>query len=326
LEDFLEALDITKLVLGVLGIALITKGADWFTNASVNIASATKIPRVIIGATIVSMATTLPEFTASTVSTLQGSKFAVPNAIGSTVCNIGLILGSCVLIRAMAIPNRVIAFKQGIFMLCCGAVATLFAYNGTFAWWEGAILFAGVPLYLIFSIRLARGKHQHAIEDATNSNDEIFSIRWRREISFFLLGAGSVVLGSKFLVDSAVNIAEVLNVPQHVIGILLVAVGTSLPEYATALMATIKGYQELSVGNVIGANILDIVWVIGVNAMIKEQVMPPQAQVLDFPFMLILMVGLIVFGWTKSRLSRWEGGTIFLIYLIYLGIIFTKFI
>ena len=153
----------------------------------------------------------------------------------------------------------------------------------------------------------------------------------RNEIMWFLIGAACVVGGSRLLVYTGVELAELLGVPEMVISLTLVALGTSLPEYVTALTATIKGYQELSVGNIIGADILDILWVLGGCSLIRPLPLNPnppflgfpQTQSLDIPVMLLLMILLVVFGYSEGKLRRWQGGVLFGMYVIYVVILFT---
>ncbi|MGQ9632066.1 MAG: calcium/sodium antiporter [bacterium] len=315
-------------VLLVVSIALITKGADWFTESAVGIAEATRIPRVVIGATIVSMATTLPELSVSTMATIMGTDYvdvAVGNAVGSTICNIGLILASCLLIRPMAIKRR-LSLEQGLFMILSGATVALLSAGGRISRWGGGVFFSILALYLIYSVRTAQGERQRAIlELEVKELEELKGVKaqsLKREILWFLIGAACVVGGSRILIHSGVRVAEALGVSRLVISLTLVAIGTSLPEYVTAITATIKGYQELSVGNIMGANILDIVWVLGVSALIRPLGIQRQTLVLDLPVMMLIMILLVAFARTKDELSRWEGGVMLAIYIAYVAILF----
>lgn len=336
---------VLRWIILLASIGFITKGADWFTDAAVNIAEATGIPRVIIGATIVSMATTMPEFTVSFIATVMGSAerdIAVGNAIGSCVCNIGLILGSCLLIRPMMI-RRAITFRQAIFMVISGITVTVLgllgnpepSYPGSvgiLSRIDGIILILGLFGYIYFSLKMAKRERRRKVEGiateepVVGSEHDGFQLHLPHEILWFSIGAASVILGSTGLVQSSSKIAEAFGVPKLIISITLVALGTSLPEYVTALMATIKGYQELSVGNIIGADILDIVWVLGGCSLIGGLPIQHQTRVLDFPVMLTLMLLLVIFGITKDHWSRKEGGIILLVYIAYLVIMFTKFL
>jgi len=311
------------------GIILITKGADWFTEAAVRIAEATHVPRVIIGATIVSLATTMPEFTVSTYSALTArADFAVGNAIGSTVCNIGLILGTCLMIRPMLIDRPSLTFQQGLIMVGAGGAVALLGINGELSRLDSIPLILGLAGYIYYSVRAARNERNKALLELVDMADgdvEESGINLRREILLFLLGAGCVIFGSRWLVNSAELIARRLGVPELIIGVTLVALGTSLPEYVTALTATIKGYQEISVGNIMGADILDILWVLGGTSLAEKLPIQDQTKVLDFPVMLLLMIMLTLFARTRNRISRLEGFALFAVYVIYLTVMFMKF-
>lgn len=342
--EFALGHSILRWIILLISIGLITKGADWFTDSAVNIAEFTGIPRVIIGATIVSMATTMPEFTVSFIATIMGSAerdIAVGNAIGSVVCNIGLILASCLLIRPMMI-QRAITFRQAIFMIGTGLFVTGLGFFGKpsslypgsvglLSRMDGMILIIGLIGYVYFSLNLAKRERNRKVEGiataepVVGTKHERLQIELSREFLWFFIGAACVVFGSTGLVQSSSRIAEAFGVPKLIISITLVALGTSLPEYVTALMATIKGYQELSVGNIIGADILDIVWVLGGSSLIGGLPIQYQTRVLDFPIMLTLMLLLVIFGMTKDHWTRKEGGIILTVYVVYLVIMFTKF-
>lgn len=307
----------------IVGIALITKGADWFTESAVRIAEATRVPRVVIGATIVSLATTMPEFTVSTYSALTSrADYAVGNAIGSTVCNIGLILGSCMMIRPALIDRPAITLQQGLIMIGAGALVTLLGLNGSLSRLDSIPLLLGLLSYIYYSISTARGERRKAIAEE-GERDE--GVRLLKDVALFVVGAGCVVFGSRWLVNSAEVVARKLGVPDLIISITLVALGTSLPEYVTALTATIKGYQEISVGNIMGADILDIVWVLGGASAASNLSIQRQTKVLDFPFMLLLMILLTLFSRSGNRIARAEGFALFAVYVVYLALMFIFF-
>ena len=321
----METSMVITLVKLAVGLALIAKGADWFTEAAVKIAQATRVPQVVIGATIVSLATTIPELTVSTYSAVTArADYAVGNAIGSTICNIGLILGTCLIIRPMSIARSSITMLQGSIMIGAGLLVTLLGINGELSRLDSAFLVSLLAGYFYYSIRVARKERTEALSKPKNQRTEV-DIKLRREIFLFIIGAGCVIFGSRWLVNSAELIARKLGVPDLVISVTLVAVGTSLPEYVTALTATIKGYQEISIGNIMGADIMDIVWVLGASSMLMPLPIQFQTRVLDFPFMLVLMIVLTLFAKTRNRLSRLEGIAFFLVYVIYLLIMFLKF-
>lgn len=326
--------NILNLLIFAVAVALISKGADWFTEASVKIAEATHIPKVIIGATIVSVATTLPEFSVSAIATIQNTTdMAIGNAIGSCVCNIGLILGTCTILRASATDKKLLT-QQGGFMLGAGILIFLLTLSGTLERWGGIILIIGLLSYMYYSVRTAKNRRDKAmLEMAVDEEDADFPAKptLTNEIIWFVIGAGCVVVGSYLLVHSGRELARLLGVSELVISLTMVALGTSLPEYVTAFTATLKGHQELSVGNIIGANILDIFWVLGGCSIIRPLPLNtessflgfPQTQSLDLPVMFLLMVLLVGFGFSKGKLKRWQGAALFIIYAIYMVTLFT---
>jgi cation:H+ antiporter len=325
--------NLLNLLLFAVAVALISKGADWFTEAAVKIAEATHVPKVIIGATIVSIATTLPEFSVSAIATIQNhTDMAIGNAIGSCVCNIGLILGTCTLAKA-SLTDKKLLKQQGGFMIGSGILILLLTLGGKLNRWGGFILIAGLAAYMYYSVRTARSRRNKAmLEKLVDKEDAEFPAKptLRNEILWFLIGSACVVGGSRLLVYTGIKLAELLGVPEMVISLTLVALGTSLPEYVTALTATIKGYQDLSVGNIIGADILDIVWVLGGCSLIRPLPLNPeppflglpQTQSLDLPIMLLLMLLLVIFGYSEGKLRRWQGGVLFAIYAVYIVILF----
>ncbi len=315
----------TFLVKFLVSLVLIAKGADWFTEAAVRIARATRIPQVIIGATVVSFATTIPEFSVSTYSAMTAkADYAVGNAIGSTICNIGLILGTCMIIRPMIIDRSFLIMRQGLIMIGTGALVTLLGIDGTLSRPDSLILLLVFAGYIYYSIQIAKRERKRNLSKPRGEGSES-SVKLWREILFFLIGSGCVVLGSKWLVTSAEFIARSLGVPDLIIGVTIVAVGTSLPEYVTALTATIKGYQEISVGNIMGADILDILWVLGASSLLSSLPIQFQTRVLDFPVMLVSMIALTFFARTRNRITRTKALMFFMIYVAYLIIMFLKF-
>lgn len=315
---------ILEIVLFIVGLGLIVKGADWFTEAAVGIAQITHIPRVVIGATIVSLATTMPEFFVSATAAFMGGEYcamAVGNAIGSCLCNIGFALGSCVLIKAFSTHPR-LSRRQGSFMLGCGLLLWALAGGKEVSRGEGLVLVGLLFFYFYYALGLAKTLPR---EGNLKQGISAPSGKLSREIGWFILGAICLGVGSRLLLTSGAKIAEALGISRLIISLSLIAIGTSLPEWVTALTAALKGYQQLSVGNIMGANILDILWVIGISAVIHPLPIQVQTKIFDLPVMLGLMVLLVIFSTTKNRLSHWEGGILFGGYLGYLGVVFTYF-
>lgn len=298
-------------ILFALGMLMIVKGADWFVDSAVWMAESTGVPKIIIGATVVSFATTLPELVVSSFASWDGHPgVAIGNAIGSTICNIGLILGSAAIIRPFAVELKSFVCKS-LIMLASGALLFYFLWDHRISSIEGLILllvFAGYMVVNFIEVRATTGKVDHK-ESAGSS--------WIKIIEF-VLGAMGVVIGAELVVNKGVIIAAILGVPERVISLTLIALGTSLPELITSVTALIKGAQSISVGNILGANILDILLVMGTSAVINPIKVMHHAAIFDMPVALFIMVLLIITGITDRKMERWEGGILLACYILYI--------
>ncbi|MDY0386719.1 MAG: calcium/sodium antiporter [Methanolobus sp.] len=305
----------------LVSLVMITKGADWFVESAVSISEKSGIPKIIIGATIVSFATTAPEFTVSAMAAyLDHVEMTVGNAVGSAICNIGLVLGAIIVIKA--IPIELHGFtRRGGFMLSSALLLIIVAYDGVISSFDGILLLMIFIGFMYYNFRLQRaifGENEELRERVPIS-------QLRKEIALFITGALLVVVGSRILVDAGISIAEWLGVPEMIIALTLVALGTSLPELITAVSATLKGHQDISIGNILGANTMDIALILGVSSQIRPLTILPQSLSYDFPFMLLIMALLMIFGITGRKLERWEGGLILGAYFVYIVGLFTLY-
>ena len=337
-------------ILILVGMALITKGGDLFTDSAVAIARATRIPPVIIGATIVSVATTFPEFMVSLTAALdERSGFAVGNALGSCCCNIGLIVGTCAILKGIlakkrneeaGIPvNRVTLLGPGLFMLAAGLAVWCFSMFDNAGLkekgepipyallrWQGTVLVVLLLFYLGYSLRTAlKARFETTMTEEETEAEEEIRERMSKQLVMFVLGALLVVLGSRLMVASAAYLAKEFGVSELVIGLTILAIGTSLPEYTISLMAVIKGHGSLGIGNIIGANVLNICWVVATCSLINPLPIEWQTIILDGPVMLLLMVTLLALGWKRERISMSNGIVLFGIFAVYYVIIFLVF-
>ena len=330
----------------LIGMYLITKGGDLFTDCAVAIARATRIPPVIIGATIVSLATTFPEFMVSLTGALRGKPdFAVGNALGSCCCNIGLIVGSCVLVKNILAKQRgeeggIETSREtlrgaGSFMIVAGILMWLFGVwdagnavlpNGAasqfgIARWQGGIFVVLLVLYLFYSLRIAlRARFESEIIDDSPEDQPM-----GKTVFGFLFGAALVVLGSRLLVSNAESLALRMGVSELIVGLTILAIGTSLPEYTISLLAVIKGHGALGIGNIIGANMLNICWVVATCALIQPLPIRSQTIYLDAPIVLGLMLLLIGLGWRHEKLNSVAGACLLAVYLGWLVFAFGLF-
>lgn len=291
----------------IIGLFLVIKGADLFVDAAVKVARRTGMSEVLIGATLVSVATTLPEIAVSSYSSyLKQAELAVGNSVGSVIFNTGVILGLSTIISPTIIRDRKFSSKA-LFMVFSGLLLSFFALNGKVVALEGFILVVLLVVYLTYVFKTSQNE--------TNEIQQEDTPTWVLTAKF-LGGAMSVVFGSRLMVNSAVTIAEVLGVSQAIIGLTILAVGTSLPELVTSLTAIKKGHQNVSVGNIIGANFLNMTSVLGISSIINPLTINRYALKTDLPVMLVLMFLVFLFG-KKGKIARWNGFVFLGIYILY---------
>lgn len=307
-----------NLALFIAGAVVITKGANWFTDGAVGIAEATGVPKMVVGATVVSIATTMPEFSVSTIAAvLRHPETSFGNAVGSTICNIGLILALAALIRPIPIP-RAISMTQGLGMLAAGAILFFLGWDGTLGGWKGGVLIAAAGVFFwVQSRRSSWGEE--------NSESKDIPQNWGRILKYFVFGGVGVVGGSVLIVQNAGQLARAVGIPELVIALTLVALGTSLPECITAISSSLRGHGEIALGNVMGANVLNLTWVLGGAALITPMGISRQSYTLDFPVMAILMTATFVLASWRGGLGRLSGGVLISFYAFYLLVLFSFF-
>jgi cation:H+ antiporter len=302
-----------------LGLSLIVKGGHYFVAASVAMAAHARLPRIVIGTTIVSIATTSPEFFVSTTASLQGRPgIAIGNAVGSAILNIGLILSIACLFRPMPINPREFRFPSRV-LLAVALLLTLLTLRLTLSR-AGGILLVGLGVsYIAFDYLRHRQRPMEKLrpEPSTSRADPRMRTL-KRSVLYFLLGLGLVLVGSKLLTDSSVKIAQSLNVPPIIIGLTLVALGTSLPELVTALTSFRKGVADLSLGNIVGAGVMNCTVITGTAAAIRPLSMTRTTQLYNLPALVIVVVSLMALARAGSDLNRKDGAVLLTLYAAYL--------
>jgi cation:H+ antiporter len=294
----------------VAGLALIVVGGNSFVDSACALARRLGVSRALIGLTLVSLATTAPEFATSAMAALMGSGgVAYGNVVGSCIANIALILS--IVVVALSIPIGRDRLREGMAMLALASLVVAMALDGSVGRLEGLALLLALGLFLGFLLRRGRGAGEVAVGEGAST--------LRRLVLGFLAGAVGIVVGSRLLLYSGVGIARALGVPEAVIGFTLVAVGTSLPELATAVLSAVKRVPELSLGNIIGANVLDLTWVLGFAAALRPISIRPQEVWFSNAMMLAVMAFLLAFMSTGRRLSRGEGVALLTLYALYLA-------
>jgi cation:H+ antiporter len=313
-----------SLLLLVVGFALIIKGGDLFVSSSVRIAELLRVPRVLIGSTLVSLATTAPELVVSATASFRGEPgLAIGNAVGSAICNIALIVGTVAVLRPVVVDPGEVRIPLWS-MIGLGVVLSALTFDLRIGWGRGAFLLSLAVGYVAFDLyRHKRLPDPHLAEEVEALEEGLAGgsrlLRTGPGATLvFVVGAVLVVVGSRLLVDSAIVIARQVGVPPIVIGLTVVALGTSLPEYVTALTAARKGVSDLSVGNILGANILNLGLIVGLSAVIHEVEMSRVTQLYNFPVMLLVM-GMLARSLLARHLARGAGGALLLVYLLYVA-------
>lgn len=301
-----------------LGLYLTMKGGDSFVDAAACIAEASGVPRFIVGATIVSLCTTAPELTVSLLATIQGSTgLAVGNAVGSAACNAGLILGLNVLLAPTLLSAREAQTKGGL-MVITACLLGVFSMDGLLSAPESLVLLAMLGVFLFMNLRSASQGRQSAQARLRLQPGETFSTGAK-----FVAGAAAVVLGAKLMVDNGILLARFIGIPESVIGLTLVALGTSLPELVTALAAVRRHEGSISAGNIIGANIIDLSLVLPACAAMSGGGLPVEAAVglRDLPFTVVIMSIAMLPPMFSGRLRRIQGAALLLVYAWYIWLV-----
>ncbi len=298
-----------------LGLFLTIKGGDYFIDASAWIAEAFGIPKVIVGATVVSLATTLPEIIVSVLAALSGrAEIAVGNAVGSVTANTALIFALCAVLSPFALRRREYAVK-GVLMVL--AIGTLFACSrgGSLGPLGVAALLVIFVVFLVDTLRQARS----AQRDSESPRPERRVIA--RKLLDFLLGTVGIVAGARLLVDNGALLAARLGVPEGVIAVTIIAVGTSLPELVTAIAAIVKKQGALSVGNILGSNIIDTTLIVPLCGLLTGQAMPLSQQSLriDLPFCLLAALVAVVPMLGSAKTTKGQGFFLLAVYGAYLA-------
>ena len=313
-------------LLFIVGLLFLIKGGDWFVDGASALARRFHLPELLIGATVVSIGTTLPEVMVSTMSALSGhGEIAYGNAIGSVICNAALIAAITIAVRPGKVDPKTLKIPV-LFFFAAAAIYCVAAYGfGKFTRPMGFIMLAMFVAYIAANI------HQMKNAPTEEHEEEEETMPLPRMLMLLVLGAVLIAMGANLLVDNGTLIAKALGVPESVIALTFVALGTSLPELVTAITSLIKGHSDLSLGNVVGANVFNLVLVSGVSVALAPFTVPQSATifgmnsslVLEIPVMIAVMVLLTAPALVKGKLSRVQGVALLVIYAVFCGIQFT---
>jgi len=318
-------------LLFVVGFILLIKGGDWFVDGATGIAQRFHVPELLIGATVVSIGTTLPEVMVSAGAAVSGhGEIAYGNAIGSIICNTALIAAITMAVKPSKVDRS--TFKTPVIFFAISAAYYIFtAYvTKTYSRVTGLILLAMFVVYIALSVKqalqdqelqegLSKGATLHELQE--DQLEEVFNPLWK-EILYLVLGAAAIALGADLLVDNGTIIAQMVGVPESVIALTFVALGTSLPELVTAITSLRKGHGALSLGNIIGANMFNLVLVSGLSITLNPFNLPAEKMiagmnsslVIDIPVMVLVMGIMIIPALLKGELKRWQGILLLIIY------------
>ncbi len=334
------------ILLFIVGLALLIKGGDWFVDGATGIARRFKLPEILIGATVVSIGTTLPEVMVSAQGALGGSgAMAYGNAIGSIICNTSLIAAITIAVKPGKAERKSLIIPVCFFFAAAAFYVTIAYTTGDFSRWVGIVLLSVFVIYMILTVLQMKKNPVPEISEGDSEEEDsgnlsrgdymaltapkkiLAHITGRkntlaREIILLIVGAAVIALGANLLVENGTIIAEKLGVPETVIALTFVALGTSLPELVTAITSLAKGHGSLSLGNIIGANLFNLVLVSGVAVTISPFPVPNASQiggmnaslVMDLPVMLGVMLILTIPALLRQKLSRVQGILLLCIY------------
>ena len=342
---------ITAVLLFIAGLILLIKGGDWFVDGATGIAHRFNLPELLIGATVVSIGTTLPEVMVSATSAVGGhSEIAYGNAIGSIICNTALIAAITIAVRPGKVARKSLTMPICFFFFSAVFYAATAYISGSFSRVTGILLLLIFVIYMVCTVysmthekpdaekeaehqkgktnekKKTNQKEETDQKDETNQKETSLG----KEVTLLIIGAAIIAVGADLLVDNGTLIAQALGVPESVIALTLVALGTSLPELVTAITSLIKGHSALSLGNIIGANLFNLVLVCGVSVTLNPLEIPVNSVifgqnaslVLDIPVMFLVMLILVVPAFVKQKLYRVQGIALLIIYFSYCTIQF----
>ena len=295
----------------IVGVTLVLLGADRLTDGASALARRFGVPEMVIGLTIVACGTSMPEFFVSLMSALNGtSDMAVGNVLGSNIMNTMLIVGCAAVVAPMVISPSTVR-KDIPFAIGASVLLLLLCTDAAISRLDGIILLVGFTLFMAYTLWQAKGNKTEDAGSAKQQNPWL-------SLGYIVLGLAGLVFGSNLFVSSASNVATVLGVSQSVIGLTIVAGGTSLPELATSIVAARKGQSAIAIGNVIGSNVFNILLILGATAAIT----PLQLEgitLVDMGVMLGSIFLVWLFSFTRYTVERWEGSVLLVGYLAYLG-------
>lgn len=303
----------------VLGLGLLWGGSELLVRSSSKLALSMGVRPILVGLTVVAMGTSSPELAVSLTAALQDTKgISLGNIIGSNIANIGLVVGACALIRPLQIQRSTLRNEVPIMVLAI-LLFSFMCWDGIITFLDGLVLFIFFIFFLIIIWKLAHKDRQKAKDW---SIEKLYQGKLLLDIIFIIFGLGALIGGAVLIVESAVVIAEALGVSEAVIAISMVAVGTSLPELAISAVGSARKESDLAVGNAVGSNIFNTLFVIAVVAMVTPIPVSRELFSFQFPAMIFFTLIAVPMMWTRFRMARWEGLLLLILYGVFIALLF----
>jgi cation:H+ antiporter len=306
----------TLLLLFLAGLVLLLFGAELLVRGASRLALALGLAPIVVGLTVVSIGTSTPEIAISLGAAWNGTPdLALGNIVGSNIANVLLILGLVALIVPLVVHRQLVWLDVPLMIAASGLVFAM-ALDGIIARWEGAALVVCAVAYIVFLIRMGK-RHPEQVPDDPELAEAAPKARAGRQVLLMTVGLIMLVFGARFLVDAATQVATALGLSDLIIGLTVVAVGTSLPEIATSILSALRGQRDLAVGNVVGSNIFNLLLVLGLTALVSGQGVPVSRAAINFdlPVMIAVAIACLPIFFNGHRIARWEAA-IFLGYYI----------
>jgi len=308
------------------GLLLLYYGADYLVTGSSRLALSYGIRPLVVGMTVVAFATSMPEMLVSLLASFRGSSdIAAGNIVGSNIANIGLILGVAAMLHPLRVASTTLR-REIPYMIFSGGVLLLLCLDGRLTWFDGVLLLALLVVFLLYCVRTARSVTLPAGSEPRleNADEQASPAHRGRDLVLILVGIVGLGVGAELMVRSAVTIARHFGISELVIGLTIVALGTSLPELAASVVSAWKGEMDISVGNVIGSNIFNTLFVLGVCPLLRPLVVEPRLLRIDMPIMLLFSVALLPLCGRQSGLDRRRGILLLGAYLVFLLTLFAR--
>lgn len=310
-------------VLLIIGFVFLVKGADAFVEGCSSIARRYHVPSLIIGMTIVAMGTSLPETAVSVTAAVTGNNaLAVSNAVGSNIFNLMVVVGACTLFTSVAVQTNTLKIDFPISILCAVLLLILGAAGMSLGHIDGVVFIILFLAFILYMIRSAQTSREKNVEPGVEEEEylleaeEIQEMSMGKSVIYIILGAVAIAVGSDWVVDGACTVAAAIGISQTLIGLTVVAFGTSLPELVTSIVAAKKGEVDMALGNVIGSNIFNILMVLGIAAAISPVTFLTE-NIIDIAVLIVFSVLGWIMAWTKKELNRKEGIIMLFLYAVY---------